>query len=64
MSAEDYDVGWFRIHERPAGPVSGLQEETIREWARGVGFKDLRGFHMWMRAREWDYYDVLKEKYL
>lgn len=61
MSAEEYDIGWVRIHERPDGPVSAKQEEAIRAWAADEGFPTLRGFHMRLRMMAWDYYDVLKE---
>ena len=61
MSAEDYDVAWLRIHERPDGPTSAKQEEAIRTYAADQGYETLRGFHVYLRARAWDYYDVLKE---
>lgn len=60
MSAVDYDVGWFRITEPPAGVVSSKQEAAIRAYAADEGFPTLRGFHMRLRMLGWDYYDVLR----
>jgi len=39
------------------------QETAIRSYATAHGFTDLRQFRAYMRERDWDYYDVLKERY-
>ena len=49
---------WFKI-----GATTTAQEENIREYARGQGFKNLRGFWKWMESRDWDYYDIIKIRY-
>lgn len=36
------------------------QEQAIRDLARQAGFKDLRGFHNWMKAADITYYDLIK----
>jgi hypothetical protein len=50
--------GWFKIEY-----ATGAQEQVIRQYAKDVGFKDLRGFASYMKSVEWDYYDVIKTKY-
>lgn len=40
--------------------MSDAQELAIREYARTQDFKDLRGFHMYMKSEELDYYDIIK----
>ena len=63
MSAEDYDVPWMKIHERPDGPTSEKQEAAIRAWAAEEGFPTLRGFWKRLEMMDWDYYDVLSVLY-
>lgn len=60
---EEQEEGWYDIDEPPFGIVTGAQEEAIREMALDFGFENLRGFHMFMRARDWDYYDILQMAY-
>lgn len=60
MSAEDYDTGWFRIHEPLDGVVSAKQEAAIRDYARDQGFETLRGYASHLKMLGWDYYDVLR----
>lgn len=41
----------------------GRQEEVIRAYFLIHGYRDLRGIHMYLRSKDWSYYDVLKEVY-
>lgn len=58
---EEREREWYIIDEPPHGRLKGRQEEAIRSFASGIGFENLRGFHMFMRSIGWDYYDVLQE---
>lgn len=51
---------WLRLGEPALGDITSGQESAIRGYALGEGFEDLRGFHMWLRSRGWDYYDILR----
>lgn len=42
--------------------LSRGQERAVREYAAEMGITDLRSFRAEMGARDWDYYDVLKER--
>lgn len=50
---------WYRIHEPPHGVPTAKQEAWIRGWVEALGWETLRGFHMRMKAWDWDYYDIL-----
>lgn len=54
-------VTWMKIHEAPHGVVTEAQEKAIRDFARSEGFETLRGWSSYMRMREWDYYEILRE---
>lgn len=43
--------------------MSDKQEDAIRDVAELFNFKDLRGFHMWMKSQSLQYYDIIKVKY-
>lgn len=60
MAEEEEEAAWLRIREPPVGVITEQQERAIREYAFEEGFETLRGFHMRLRARGWDYYDVLQ----
>jgi len=36
------------------------QEQALRDLAKEVGFKDMRGFNKWMQAANITYYDLIK----
>lgn len=70
MGYEDWHVKLFEqeLGERAGGNLqpytireaSGKQELAIRSFAFEQGFTDLRGFHMWMKSMDIDYYDIIK----
>lgn len=63
MTEEDKELIEWLPPEKPwyqIGRASGAQTEVIREFAREMGYKDLRGFWKMMSSMNWDYYDVIK----
>lgn len=61
LNEEDAEEGqWIRIYEPIEGDITSGQEEAIRQYARGEGYEDLRGFHWHLRREGWDYYDILR----
>lgn len=64
MSNEEETINWHKIPLRlEAVDFTTSQEQTVREYARSQGYKDLRGFHMHMRSEELNYYDVIRVYY-
>lgn len=73
MAIDDYHVRIFEqeleakkpIDIRETGIIGATtaQAEAIREVAREMGFKDLRGFNTFMKSMDIDYYDIIKIKY-
>jgi len=49
---------WLRIKG-----ATFAQEMVIRDWFDKEGYESLRGMWKWMEAKDWTYYDVLKEAY-
>lgn len=52
-----------RLQPYTIGGATEAQEAAIREMAAELGFENLRGFHMYMKSRDLDYYDIIRSKY-
>lgn len=61
LSREHVDAEREGIQAFRLGEATIAQDAAIRSYMWQEGKADLRGMHMWLKAREMTYYDILRK---